>query len=117
MVTASGSSSATCRSRAHGSTPLRPPGSTANGECSKLTACSPSRSSPIAFPTPTGVPMNLISPFPKRPPDHALGASAIDEGGEQPTPTVNANGVAIGVESFGDDGAPLVLLAGGTTML
>ena len=32
-------------------------------------------------------------------------------------PTVNANGVAIGVESFGDDGAPLVLLAGGTTML
>jgi pimeloyl-ACP methyl ester carboxylesterase len=32
-------------------------------------------------------------------------------------PTVNANGVALGVESFGDDGAPLVLLAGGTTML
>jgi pimeloyl-ACP methyl ester carboxylesterase len=32
-------------------------------------------------------------------------------------PTVNANGVAIGVESFGDDDAPLVLLAGGTTML
>ena len=32
-------------------------------------------------------------------------------------PTVHANGVAIGVESFGDDDAPLVLLAGGTTML
>lgn len=32
-------------------------------------------------------------------------------------PTVNANGIALGVESFGDDGAPLVLLAGGTTML
>jgi len=32
-------------------------------------------------------------------------------------PTVIANGVALGVESFGDDDAPLVLLAGGTTML
>ena len=32
-------------------------------------------------------------------------------------PTVNVNGVAIGVESFGDDDAPLVLLVGGTTML
>ena len=32
-------------------------------------------------------------------------------------PTVNANGVTLGVESFGDDDAPLVLLAGGTTML
>ncbi|RSS32525.1 alpha/beta fold hydrolase [Streptomyces sp. WAC08241] len=31
--------------------------------------------------------------------------------------TVHANGVALGVESFGADGAPLVLLAGGTTML
>jgi pimeloyl-ACP methyl ester carboxylesterase len=31
--------------------------------------------------------------------------------------TVNANGVALGIESFGDDDAPLVLLAGGTTML
>ncbi len=31
--------------------------------------------------------------------------------------TVNANRVALGVESFGDDDAPLVLLAGGTTML
>lgn len=31
--------------------------------------------------------------------------------------TVNANGVVLGVESFGDDDAPLVLLAGGTTML
>jgi len=31
--------------------------------------------------------------------------------------TVNANGVALGIESFGDDAAPLVLLAGGTTML
>jgi pimeloyl-ACP methyl ester carboxylesterase len=31
-------------------------------------------------------------------------------------PTVNANGVALGVESFGDEAAPLVLLAGGTTM-
>jgi pimeloyl-ACP methyl ester carboxylesterase len=30
---------------------------------------------------------------------------------------VNANEVALGVESFGDDDAPLVLLAGGTTML
>ena len=32
-------------------------------------------------------------------------------------PTVNANGVVLGVESFGADDAPLVLLAGGTTML
>jgi pimeloyl-ACP methyl ester carboxylesterase len=31
--------------------------------------------------------------------------------------TVNANGVALGIESFGDNDAPLVLLAGGTTML
>ncbi|MDR2985137.1 MAG: alpha/beta fold hydrolase [Nocardiopsaceae bacterium] len=31
--------------------------------------------------------------------------------------TVNANHVVIGIESFGDDDAPLVLLAGGTTML
>ena len=30
---------------------------------------------------------------------------------------VNANGVRLGIESFGDDDAPLVLLAGGTTML
>ncbi|MEU0651347.1 alpha/beta fold hydrolase [Streptomyces albogriseolus] len=33
------------------------------------------------------------------------------------TTTVNANGVTLGVESFGDDAAPLVLLVGGTTML
>ena len=31
--------------------------------------------------------------------------------------TVNANQVALGIESFGDDDAPLVLLAGGATML
>lgn len=31
--------------------------------------------------------------------------------------TVNAGGVALGIESFGDNDAPLVLLAGGTTML
>src|SRR2546429_5480882 len=31
--------------------------------------------------------------------------------------TVTANEVALGIESFGDDDAPLVLLAGGTTML
>jgi hypothetical protein len=31
--------------------------------------------------------------------------------------TVNANEVALGVKSFGDDDASLVLLAGGTTML
>ena len=31
--------------------------------------------------------------------------------------TVNANHVTLGIESFGDDHAPLVLLAGGTTML
>lgn len=31
--------------------------------------------------------------------------------------TVDANRVALGIESFGDDDAPLVLLAGGTTML
>jgi pimeloyl-ACP methyl ester carboxylesterase len=30
---------------------------------------------------------------------------------------VNVNEVALGIESFGDDDAPLVLLAGGTTML
>ena len=33
------------------------------------------------------------------------------------TTTVKANGVTLGVESFGDDDAPLILLAGGTTML
>ena len=32
-------------------------------------------------------------------------------------PTVNANDVALGTESFGNDDAPLVLLAGGPTML
>jgi pimeloyl-ACP methyl ester carboxylesterase len=31
--------------------------------------------------------------------------------------TVHANGIALGIDSFGDDSAPLVLLAGGTTML
>ena len=31
--------------------------------------------------------------------------------------TVGANEVAVGIGSFGDDDAPLVLLAGGTTML
>jgi pimeloyl-ACP methyl ester carboxylesterase len=31
--------------------------------------------------------------------------------------TVNVNQVALGIESFGDDDAPLVLLAGGPTML
>ena len=30
---------------------------------------------------------------------------------------INANGVALGIESFANDNAPLVLLAGGTTML
>src|SRR5215831_8328429 len=34
-----------------------------------------------------------------------------------PMTTVNANEIALGIESFGDDDAPLVLLAGGTTML
>jgi pimeloyl-ACP methyl ester carboxylesterase len=32
-------------------------------------------------------------------------------------PTIDANGVTLGIESFGDEGAPLVLLAGGPTML
>ncbi|MFC8918092.1 alpha/beta fold hydrolase [Streptomyces sp. NPDC057116] len=31
--------------------------------------------------------------------------------------TVDVNGTTLGIESFGDDEAPLVLLAGGTTML
>ena len=31
--------------------------------------------------------------------------------------TVQANGVTLGVEHFGDAAAPLVLLAGGTAML
>jgi pimeloyl-ACP methyl ester carboxylesterase len=31
--------------------------------------------------------------------------------------TVNVNGIALGIESFGAEDAPLVLLAGGTTML
>jgi pimeloyl-ACP methyl ester carboxylesterase len=31
--------------------------------------------------------------------------------------TVNVNEIALGIESFGDEDAPLVLLAGGTTML
>ena len=33
------------------------------------------------------------------------------------TETVEANGVALGVERFGDVADPLVLLVGGTTML
>ncbi len=33
------------------------------------------------------------------------------------TTTVDANGVTLGIESFGADDAPLVVLAGGTTML
>jgi hypothetical protein len=33
------------------------------------------------------------------------------------TKTVEANGVVLGVEHFGDAAAPLALLAGGTTML
>jgi pimeloyl-ACP methyl ester carboxylesterase len=33
------------------------------------------------------------------------------------TDTVTANGVALGIESFGDDEAPLILLVGATTML
>ncbi|MFE6870468.1 alpha/beta fold hydrolase [Kitasatospora sp. NPDC057692] len=33
------------------------------------------------------------------------------------TTTVNANGIALGIESFGAQGAPLVLLAGGPTLL
>jgi pimeloyl-ACP methyl ester carboxylesterase len=37
--------------------------------------------------------------------------------GPDPMTIINANGVAVGVESFGNDDAPLVLLAGGTTML
>src|SRR5215510_3688413 len=36
---------------------------------------------------------------------------------DRPMTTVNANEVALGIESFGDHDAPLVLLAGGTTML
>ena len=34
-----------------------------------------------------------------------------------PMTTVNANDTAVGIESFGDDDAPLILLVGGTTML
>src|SRR5918999_1362020 len=34
-----------------------------------------------------------------------------------PMTTVNANEIALGIESFGDEDAPLVLLTGGTTML
>src|SRR5689334_15774578 len=34
-----------------------------------------------------------------------------------PMTTVDVHGIALGIESFGDDAAPLVLLAGGTTML
>ncbi|AZM60311.1 MULTISPECIES: alpha/beta fold hydrolase [unclassified Streptomyces] len=33
------------------------------------------------------------------------------------TTTVNVNGITLGIESFGDEGAPLVLLVGGTTLL
>ena len=36
---------------------------------------------------------------------------------QTPQPTVRANGVELGVETFGRDDNPLVLLAGGTTML
>src|SRR3954462_9851010 len=40
-----------------------------------------------------------------------------DHVGGGPMRTVEANGVTLGVEHFGDAAAPLVLLAGGTTML
>src|SRR5688572_13813983 len=43
-------------------------------------------------------------------------ANAHKRYGDQMT-TVIANEVALGIESFGDNDAPLVLLAGGTTML
>ncbi|KAA1425207.1 alpha/beta hydrolase [Mumia zhuanghuii] len=36
---------------------------------------------------------------------------------DRPTTAVDVNQVVLGTESFGDDAAPLVLLAGGTTML
>jgi pimeloyl-ACP methyl ester carboxylesterase len=35
----------------------------------------------------------------------------------EPMTTVDANGIGLGIESFGAEDAPLVLLAGGTTML
>ncbi len=38
-------------------------------------------------------------------------------GYREPVSTVIANGTAIGIESFGNGDAPLILLAGGTTML
>lgn len=41
-----------------------------------------------------------------------MGSSQTD-----PLTTIEANGVTLGVESFGDAAAPLVLLVGGTTML
>ena len=37
-------------------------------------------------------------------------------GYDDPMTTVEANEVALGIESFGADDAPLVLLAGGTTI-
>src|SRR3954453_1355311 len=68
----SASSPATSRSRARGSMPSKPPGSTANAASSKPTACSPSTSLLTVSPMPTPVPMSLISSCPKRAPDHAL---------------------------------------------
>src|SRR4029077_9136664 len=38
-------------------------------------------------------------------------------GYSDPITTVNANGVVLGIESFGDHDAPLLLLAGAATML
>ncbi|MET4050324.1 pimeloyl-ACP methyl ester carboxylesterase [Rhodococcus sp. UYP5] len=43
-------------------------------------------------------------------------ANAIDKG-KYMSATVDANGVTLGVEQFGDPAAPLILLVGGTTML
>ena len=42
---------------------------------------------------------------------------ALARGRPRMTTTIEANGVTLGVEHFGDEAAPLVLCAGGTTML
>jgi pimeloyl-ACP methyl ester carboxylesterase len=44
-------------------------------------------------------------------------SAAHGSGYGDPMTAVNVNEVSLGIESFGDDDAPLVLLAGGTTML
>src|SRR5262249_29997548 len=71
----SGSSTATCQSRARGSTRSSPSGSTASGASPSPPACSPPTSSSTASIPPSTASITRPSPFPPKPLDPALGQS------------------------------------------